>query len=167
MARSFKDQLEIGTNILIIVVVLLIGGNYLRSRATHRVPGPAVGDRIVAPKSYDWRAHAQTLVVAVRKGCVYCEHSYPLYRRLNELESSNQLKAHMLIVMPDDPATGAALLSAEKINSQSIASVPLSDVNVSGTPTLLLVNETGRVLQSWVGELDASRTEALVTQLRR
>jgi thioredoxin-related protein len=164
---SIKDKVEITTNILIAIVILMIGINYLKSHTGHHEASLSPGDTISAPHGYEWRNHDQTLVVAVRKGCVYCERSYPLYRRLDGLEHSNSLKAHMLVVMPDDPVSGAALLKSQQITSQSIPSTFLSDIKVSGTPTLLLVDANGRLLQSWVGELDSSKAEALVAQLRR
>lgn len=164
---SIKDKIEIATNILIVVVLLAIGASYVKSYFGRHEASLAPGEKISAPHGYDWHTHAQTLVVAVRQGCVYCERSYPLYRKLDGLEHSNSLKAHMLIVMPDDPASGAELLRSQQITSQSIPATPLGDVKVSGTPTLLLVDANGRLLQSWVGELDSSKAEALVAQLRR
>jgi hypothetical protein len=73
----------------------------------------------------------------------------------------------MLMVMPDDPSSGAALLAEQGITSQSIGNIPLSSIKVSGTPTLLLVDANGRLLQRWVGELDASNTEAVLAKLLR
>lgn len=167
MASSTKDKVELITNGLIIVVMLLIGGNYIKSRLVHRPGELSVGDKINAPHGYDWHRNGETLLIAVRKGCVYCERSYPLYRRLENLERDNQLKAHLLMVMPDDAVNGSALLSSQQIASESITNVPLNDIKVAGTPTLLLVDANGRLLQSWVGELDASKADALVAQLRR
>ena len=166
-ANSLKDKIEVTTNLLIIAVVLLIGGSYIKARLSHRQPGLSVGERIVAPPGYDWHKYGQTLVVAVRNGCVYCEHNYPLYRQLDRLEHENHLKAHMLMVMPDDAQTGAALLAANGISSQNIPGTLLNRMKVYGTPTLLLVDANGQLLQSWVGELDASRADALVAQMRR
>ena len=166
-ATSIKDKIEIATNLLIIAVLVLIGGSYVKARLGHHPERLSVGDRIAAPPGYDWREHAQTLVVAVRAGCIYCERSYPLYQRLEGLEHDNHLKAHMLVVMPDNKETGAALLSTHGITSQNIPGTLLNNMKVYGTPTLLLVDANGRLLQSWIGELDASRADALLAQLRR
>jgi thioredoxin-related protein len=162
-----KDKIEIATNILIVMVLLIIGGTYVKSHVGRRNAGLSPGENISAPHGYDWHNHDQTLVIAVRQGCIYCERSYPLYRRLDGLEHDSRLKAHMLIVMPDDSANGTALLKAQGLTSQNVPNTPLGDIKVSGTPTLLLVDANGRLLQSWVGELDASKAEALVAQLRR
>lgn len=168
MPTSVKDKLEITTNVLIIAVVLLMTGTFVKSRlGHHEASGLFPGAKIDAPSGYDWHSHEQTLVVAVKKGCIYCERSYPLYRRLGGLEHDDHLKPHILMVMPDDPASGAAMLSTQGISSQSVAGIPLNNIKVSGTPTLLLVGADGRLLQSWVGELDAPKADALVAQLRR
>jgi hypothetical protein len=164
---SFKDKLEIATNILIILVVLLIGGTYLKSHFGRQEGGPTIGETINAPPGYDWHRFPPTLVIAVRDDCVYCERSYPFYRHLQSLEHDNQLKAHILIVTPDDSTRAAALLSSQGITSQAITDTPLSNMKVSSTPTLLLVDANGRLLQSWIGELDASRSDALIAQLRK
>jgi len=164
---TIKDKIEITTNLLIIVVLVLIGGSYIKARFGHHQQQLSVGERIAAPQGYDWHEHAQTLVVAVHAGCIYCEHSYPLYQRLEGLEHDNHLKAHMLVVMPDNKEAGAALLSTHGITSQSIPGTLLNKMKIYGTPTLLLVDANGRLLQSWIGELDASRADALLAQLRR
>ena len=164
---SLRDKIEIATNIVILLAVLLLGGSYLKARFGHHDQGLVVGSKIDPPKGYNWHEHGQTLVVAVRKGCGFCERSYPFYRQLEGLENDNHLKAHILMVLPDDPFSGAALLSAQGIKSQSITNMPLSSINVPGTPTLLLVDASGRLLQRWVGELDASTAGAVLAQLRR
>ncbi len=164
---SFKDKLEIATNILIILVVLLIGGTYLKAHFGHHEEDPSVGESINAPPGYDWHGTAPTLVIAVRDGCAYCERSYPLYRRLQNLEQENHLKAHILMIMPDDSTRATAVLSSQGITSQAITNTPLINIKVSATPTLLLVDANGRLRQSWVGELDASKSDALIAQLRK
>jgi len=165
---SIKDKIEITTNLLIILVLVLIGGSYVKAHFDHRQPpGLSVGERISAPAGYHWQEHDETLVVAVRAGCIYCEHSYPLYQRLEGLEHENHLKAHMLVVMPDNTEKGAALLSTHGLTSQNIPGTLLNNMKVYGTPTLLLVDANGRLLQSWIGELDASKADALLAQLRR
>ena len=135
-----KDKLEVATNILIIAVVLLIGGTFLKSQLNRDDEELTVGEKISPPPGYDWHSVAPTLVIAVRDGCVYCERSYPLYRRLESLEHDNHLKAHMLVVMPDEPTRVASLLSSQGITTRAIANTPLRDIKVSGTPTLLLVD---------------------------
>jgi hypothetical protein len=164
---SLKDTFEIATNIVIILVVLLLGGSYLKARLVHHDEDLLIGSKIAPPSGYSWGQHSQTLLVAVRKGCVFCERSYPLYRQLEGLEHDGHLKAHILMVMPDDALSGVALLSAQGIKSQSITNISLSSIKVSGTPTLLLVDANGQLLQRWVGELNASSAEAVLAQLRR
>lgn len=164
---SLKDKIELVTNIVIILAVLLLGASYVKAHFGHHDEGLVIGSTVDPPSGYSWRDHNQTLLVAVRKGCIFCERSYPFYRQLEGLEHDSHLKAHILMVMPDDPSSGAALLSAQGIKSQSITNISLSSIKVSGTPTLLLVDANGRLVQRWVGELNASSAEAVLAQLRR
>jgi hypothetical protein len=59
---------------------------------------------------YRWGDHQKTLVLAIRKGCHFCEDSLPFYKRLSDLEKSNTLHAHVLAVMPDARESGAEAL---------------------------------------------------------
>lgn len=166
-SRSFKDRLEIVTNALIIVVILAIGGSYVMSRLNHNDATLPVGTKIDAPPGYQWQNYSKTLIVGVREGCIFCEHSYPLYRKLEAMEHDHRMSAHMLFVMPDNPVAAAALLRSQDITSASVPDVALSNLKISGTPTLLLVDANGRLLKSWVGELDSAKSDELVAALRR
>jgi hypothetical protein len=63
----------------------------------------------------------------------------------------------MLAVVPGDKTEIARYLSDQGIVVDDIINASLSDVNVSFTPTLLLVDQSGKVSAVWVGKLDAQR----------
>ena len=127
------------------------------SKRSARVKATSVaGGRTLGPLSgYDWGSYSKTLVIAIRTGCPYCDASMPFYRRLGERERSSRLRAHLLLVMPNDPATGAQYLAKGGLDSQSIFGQSLGALRVSGTPTLLLLDSGGRVERTWVGQLTA------------
>lgn len=61
---------------------------------------------------------------------------------------------NLTIIMPDQASIEAAYL--EKASLKSVphaAGVSLASMNVTGTPTLLLVDATGKVKKEWVGQL--------------
>lgn len=102
---------------------------------------------------YRWGDHQKTLVLAIRKGCHYCDSSLPFYKQLGGLEKNNTLHANLLAVMPDDRATGAADLRSGGVSVEALFNQPLSSIRVSGTPTLFLVDAKGKIEHSWVGQL--------------
>jgi len=92
-------------------------------------------------------------VLAIRTGCPYCEASLPFYRQLGEQEKGNALHAHVLIVMPNDAVSGSSFLRKDDVDVQVIFGQRLGALRVSGTPTVLLLDSSGRIERAWMGQL--------------
>lgn len=151
---------EITANIAIIVVAGLLCWTIF---SAHKKP-PAnpdtktsiIGTTLPEIPGHKWGdSHSAILLLAIRKGCAYCEASLPFYRRLSNLQESNLLKVRLLAVMPDNRQMGAEFLSKENLVIEAAFDQSLQSLKVSGTPTLLLLASDGRVEQAWVGKLDA------------
>jgi hypothetical protein len=80
----------------------------------------------------------------------------PFYRRLGEQESSNALRAHVLLVMPNDASTGGRYLKKDNLDVQGIFGQRLDALGVLVTPTVLLLDSGGRVKRTWIGQLTPS-----------
>ena len=165
-----KEKLEVVTNIVLISLACVIGYHFLRARPTPENPSPAsvkVGDRLPSLPAYDWKMHDRTLVLALRNGCHFCEESIPFYRKLAELEKSNQIDAHLIAVFPDDPAAVRPLVETERLAVEAFSGIELSQVKVEGTPTLILVDLQGRVSKIWIGKLAATGQADVVTAISK
>jgi hypothetical protein len=98
-----KEKLEVATNVVVITVACIIGYYFWQARRTSQDPLPdsvKVGDQLPGLAAYNWKAHSRTLVLALRNGCHFCEESMPFYRKLAEMEKSNQIDAHLIAVFP-------------------------------------------------------------------
>jgi hypothetical protein len=140
---------------------MLIGGSFTPVHTAKRQTqedeeGSAVGQTVAPLRGYSWSSHPETLVIAVRRGCPYCDASMPFYRQLGEQERSSRLRAHVLLVMPDDASYGSGLLSKDDVQVQGIFGQDLHALNVLGTPTVLLLDSSGRIEREWVGQLPPS-----------
>jgi thiol-disulfide isomerase/thioredoxin len=123
-------------------------------RQTHESEGlGGVGQTLAPLPGYSWSSYPKTLVIAIRRGCPYCDASMPFYRQLSEQEKSNVLRAHVLVVMPNNATSGSTFLSKDNLESQAIFGQDLDALNVSGTPTVLLLDSSGRIEREWVGQL--------------
>ena len=69
----------------------------------------------------------------------------------------------MLAVVPGDKIEVARYLSEQGVLVDDVINASLSDIKVSATPTLFLVDRSGHVRDVWVGKLD-ERKETEVTQ---
>ncbi|MFZ3245213.1 MAG: redoxin family protein, partial [Candidatus Acidiferrales bacterium] len=111
---------------------------------------------------YGWQSNPQSLVLAIRKGCHFCEASMPFYRKLYDLEKSNALKAKMIAVLPDSATDAFEVLSTQNLPMPFISGANLSSLSVSGTPTLILVDRNGKVEKTWVGQLNSAGEESVL-----
>lgn len=164
------EKLDVVTNIALIAVACIIGYRFLRARAPSENPLPAsvqVGDQLPRLAAYDWKSHARTLILALQDGCRFCEESLPFYRKLAELENSNQTDAHLIAVFPDAPAAVRRHLATQQLAIEAFAGVELSQVKAAGTPTLILVDRQGRASGVWIGALAATAEAEVVTAIKR
>jgi hypothetical protein len=123
-------------------------------RQTHGSEEVGLAGQTLAPlPGYSWSSYPKTLVIAIRRGCPYCDASMPFYKQLGEQEKSNVLRAHVLVVMPNDEASGSRFLSKDDVEVQGIFGQELDALNVSGTPTVLLLDSSGRIEREWIGQL--------------
>ena len=140
---------------------ILIGTAYTPTHPSKRQTpdtndGSLVGQTLPPLSGYRWSTYSETLVIAVRRGCPYCDASLPFYKQIGEQEKNNMLHAHVLLVMPDDASFGSSLLRKADVEVQGIFGQGLDALKVSGTPTVLLIDSSGRIEREWVGELAPS-----------
>ena len=165
-----KERLEMAANIVVIIVALIIGGYFLKERFEPAKPLASslkAGDDLPGLATYDWKAHDRTLVLALRKGCHFCEDSMPFYRKLAKLEESNRIDAHLVAVFPDDAPTVHQLVQKEQLPVQALPGVALDRIEVAGTPTLILIDQHGRVSKVWEGALAAPGEEEVIAAISK
>lgn len=165
--EKFRQYLEIATNITVIVAVVGVGLLFYWSRASTKPMAPAIGTALPALPNYRWADHEETLVLAMRKGCHFCEDSMPFYRRLTEMAESGKIVPHLIAVLPDNSDTTTNLLRTQHLDIDHISSFNLSLLKIRGTPALLLVNAQGRVKHVWMGELQSADQSTLLQEITR
>lgn len=156
---GFKEKLEVVTNIMVIAGALVLGFVLYRSYTNHTssVPEkPTVGTVLPALPGYSWDGRSQSLLLALRKGCHFCEDSLPFYRELLRAEKSGESKARLVAVLPDPEMDATRFVHDAQLDVPMIAPFQLQRLHVSGTPTLILVDGNGTVEKVWVGEQDAA-----------
>ena len=153
--------LEISANVAILVVAIIVVRNLIWSRwpPKQEAERPTVGTKLSLP-GIKWD-EGTTLVLVLQKGCRFCEESSAFYRRLHDERSGSQPR--MVAAVPGDRTEIARYLSEQGVLVDDIINTSLSDINVVFTPTLLLVDRSGKVSDVWVGKLD-TRKETEVAQ---
>lgn len=151
-----RAKIEVAANIVVILLAVVIASVYLRDRFSAHGPEPnevKAGDRLPRLEGWDWSAHDRTLVLVLRKGCHFCEDSAPFYQRLAANHRPEGTDAAIVAVFPDAADAVNEVVQSKGLGVHVLAGVPLETLKVSGTPSLLLVDRSGTVLNAWIGML--------------
>jgi len=117
------------------------------------------GDRVSLPNVK--LGPGGTVVFGLRQGCHFCEASAPLYKRIIEAAQSAKGK-RVVAVLPEAADKGKSYLHSLGVEVSDVYNVPLSQIHVRGTPTLLLVSESGVVKRAWYGQQPAEQNGRIV-----
>ncbi len=165
-----RQKLDMLTNIVVIAVALVVGGIYVRDRyhpPTHAIRAEQrvlrKGDLLASLPGYDWQASERTLILALRNGCHYCEDSVPFYKKLEEMTRDGKIKnIHVVAIFPDDQIVAQEMMKRDGLNLEIIPTVNFQILGISGTPTAILADKSGRVVDSWIGELKQDQQQVML-----
>jgi hypothetical protein len=158
--KSLRRVLEVSANLGIVIVALIIVGNFVASKwRTKRETDTLTTGSKVSLSGVKWQ-DGSTLVLALQKGCRFCEESAPFYRRLWQQRIGSEPR--IIAVVPGDKAEIGKYLAELGVVVDGTVNASLSEIHVAATPTLFLVDRSGRVSNVWVGKLDGNRENEVI-----
>ena len=154
-------KLETATNIAILLTCVLASTvlvrklNLFRLGNNNAIYALKTGDVIPPPWGVRPRANETTVVAVVRSTCRFCTASIPFYREvmLTGRRASSSRPVRFVVVSDETSAVTAAYLSSHGLSGAQIISAPAATLRVAGTPTLLVVDESGIIRDRRVGQL--------------
>lgn len=169
--NKLSKRIKLAVNVAIILVLLLIGlaiaKNYLLSpRSAHptrdyRVP---TGKKVSVP-GIDWEQNGQTLLLVLQEGCPYCTESAHFYQQLAQEEDAKG-GVRLVAVLPQEISESKQYLSTLNVPIYEVRQSELEPLGVQGTPTLILVNGKGEVMESWAGKLPAAKESEVLRRIQ-
>jgi uncharacterized protein (DUF2126 family) len=69
-------------------------------------------------------------------------------------------------VFPQDNSEGTKYLSNLGVKVDEVEQASFVDLGISGTPTLVLVDSAGKVINKWEGALPPTRESEVIGQLK-
>lgn len=175
-------RLETLTNVAIIITAILLGIVVIKN---HLLPGsqpttvasasptqptkrrPPVDVQIepgtkLGLTGIDWAKNGQTVVLALSDKCRFCSESAPFYQRL----VNHAQRASLVAVLPQTVEQGKSYLEKLNVAVDDVRQAPLIRMGVTASPTLILVDEKGAVIDLWVGKLSANREAEVLARLK-
>jgi thiol-disulfide isomerase/thioredoxin len=153
MRPNLRANIELAAQVVIAIAVVITAGvlikrNVWPSPASGRLPSINAGERLTIP-NVDWAQNKKTLVFFLKKDCPYCTTSAGLYRQL--VEDAAKRNVRCLAVFPNTPEEARKYLQYLELPIENVYTGPLGNSKISGTPTVLFVDESGIVRSVWIG----------------
>jgi thiol-disulfide isomerase/thioredoxin len=168
-------RLDKVANVAIIIACLLLIGTLARNYYLSRIPDPSLelgvkkGEQVKlsgdAPA--DGQSAQATLVLALSTHCGFCQDSLPFYQKLAVFKNSSPARVRLATVMSEPKEEIEAYLKKHGIAADAVFSMPIAQIGVKGTPTLLLLDGQNKLIESWVGKLDSQGESEVIAQLKK
>jgi len=168
-------RLDKAANVALILACLLLIGTLARNYYLNRIPdsnielGVKKGEPVKLPESAsaDDQSAPATLVLALSTHCGYCQASVPFYQKLALFKNSAPARVRLATVMSEPKEEIEAYLSKHGIAADAVFSMPISQIGVKGTPTLLLLDGQNKLIESWVGQLNSQKESEVIGSLQK
>lgn len=159
--NNLTKRIELLANIAIIVVAVLLGGVLVKRYLLPQAPAPSTqaqiqaGTKLSVP-GIEWGKNERTLLLILSTSCHFCTESAPFYQRLAQ-EKAKKGGVGLIAVLPQSVGDSQKYLNDLGVSVDDIKQAGLDTVQARGTPTLVMVDRTGTVVESWVGKLPAEK----------
>lgn len=169
--QKLKAYLEVTTNIAVILVAVLVIGtfawNFYHARQGETVlESGLLKNTVLSPlRGVSYSESPQTLLIAMNTQCRYCSESTAFYNRLAEFRRTGKGAVRILAVFPNSTDEVREYVSRTGLDLDTIAATDLEQLNVAGTPTVILVDGHGKVVDFWVGKLTTDSEEEILRRL--
>jgi len=103
-----------------------------------------------------------SLLLVVSTQCHFCRESLPFYR---ELAAKSRGRLNLIAVLPQSQNEARKFLSDAGVQVDQVITATPGALGVRGTPTVLLVDGSGKVQHAWIGRLDDSGQKNLLAMV--
>ena len=166
-------RVELLANIAIIIVAVLLGVVLVKqllldktdqpARAASARPELRRGDKVPL-SGVDWASNSHTLLLVLQQGCRFCTESAPFYQRLVK-ETAGRTDLKLVALLPQNVDEGKQYLKEIGVDIPDVRQVSPNQVNVGGTPTLILVNNEGVATDVWAGMIPQDSESKVLSKL--
>jgi thiol-disulfide isomerase/thioredoxin len=154
MRASLRANIELVAQVVVALAIVITAGVLVKRTVFSaegngaRLPTINVGERLNVP-TIDWAQNKKSLVFFLKKDCPYCTSSAALYRQL--MDEAARRKVKCIAVLPNSPEDARKYLHYLELPFESIYTGPVEDSKISGTPTVVFVDQNGIVKSVWIG----------------
>jgi len=161
-------KVDLYANVIFIIVSVIFGIALIR-HLTNSVDkanwtqdqGVRAGTKI-SLQGVNWSHNKQTVILALKPDCPYCEMSALFYQQLSRERNKD---THLIALLPNSVSDSQTYIDKLGISVDEIKNVSLKSIGITKTPTIMLVDDTGIVKGVWVGKLSINQEIEVLNHL--
>lgn len=161
-----KLSLEKVANIAVIIVAVIVGTLLIRNNFFKAASGPgSLVGQTVSLSEVNFKATKMTVLLALSTRCRFCDQSIPFYQKLVSLRREKGVRFQTVGAFRESGEAAREYLSAKGLGLDTVVAGSPINLEIEGTPTLILINGEGKVIQEWEGFLDETRQKEVIEKL--
>ncbi len=166
--KSTHQKIELAANIMIIIVAallifFLVQKYFLTDSSIPNRNMPIIGNKLSLPSEIDITKSDKNVMLVLSKGCHFCSESADFYKRL--IENAKGKNIHIIAVLPQKKEEAEEYLGSLGISGIEVRQSQLDSINVSGTPTIIILNNKSEISDVWVGKLSSEKETEVFNKL--
>lgn len=171
LVNSLYKKAELVANIAIITVALLLGFVLVKRFIIPSSNGNRAGTQDLIKTGsklslpdYDWSKSNEHLVLVLQTKCHFCSESATFYQRLLKETAGGSIEA--VAVLPEDKNESGRYLNDLGLLVREVKQVNFSLLGIKATPTILLVDSAGVVIDVWTGKLPPDKESEVLERMK-
>lgn len=172
LVNNLYKRTELLANVAIVIVALLLSVVLVKRFIldSNQPASPAAANQIapgdhISLEGMEWVKSGHTVLLVLQKGCRYCTESAPFYQQLIK-ETANRNDVKLIALFPHSVTEGKKYLDEIGVSIADIRQVAPDQLKIGGTPTLILVNESGVAVDVWRGKLPPDAESRVLSKLK-
>jgi len=160
--KHFENAANIAIVVGVLVFLGVVARNEFGKPKQADMSAKALIGQTVAIPGIHFSTQQSSLVLAISSTCHFCKESLPFYR---DLVTKTEGKVRIVAVLPEPQAEAEAYLQQAAMASVKVVSAQLDSIGVHATPTLLLLDDHGKIQNAWIGKLDGKGQQEVLTSV--
>jgi thioredoxin-related protein len=153
---------SIAVIVAVVVFLVVVARNEFFAPRPQPQPNPEkdLAGKTISLPGVAYTYGQDSLVLVVSTKCHFCQDSLAFYKQLTEKLHG---KLDIIAVLPEPETEAKKFLADAGVQTEHVVKAVPNSLGVRGTPTVLLVDDKGKIKNVWVGHLDEAGQKQLLS----
>ena len=170
--QDLKTLLQTVSNIAVllasIAIIAALSWGYFSQRKTTELESGLRTDQVLKIPNVDFTKSDRTLVMVLSTTCRFCIASTNFYNKLANSARTGFGRTALKAVFPEDRGLVDRFVKENGMDPQivTLERFDIGALNVNSTPTLILVDSQGRIVDFWIGMLSKEAEQQVLSTVQ-